>query len=352
VICRDRAGAYAEGARDGAPGAVQVADRWHLWHNLAEHTAKAVARHRACLKQIAAAADQAQPPSEPAATAAAVPAAESGLAARMRDQHAAVQALAARGLGLRAIARELGVDRKTARRFAHATTGDEAIARAVSRPTVLDRYQPHLHRRWTEGCHDAAVLHAEITALGYHGSLRTVYRYLQPLRTGTAPAALRPSALTTGEVTSWLLRRAEDLSPHQQQLLTDVRGHCAQLDRLAEHVTSFAKMMTKRTGEQQLAGWLERVEADDQPELHTFATGIRQDLAAVTAWAHPPLQLRRHRRQRQPAHSVESELSNRPCLSSTDIDDREDGGVAWRIELPGRRAGRRGDVSQPVQQPV
>jgi hypothetical protein len=32
-----------------------------------------------------------------------------------------------------------------------------------------------------------------------------------------------------------------------------------------------------------LAGWLERVEADDQPELHTFATGIRQDLAAVTA---------------------------------------------------------------------
>jgi transposase len=282
VICRDRAGAYAEGARDGAPGAVQVADRWHLWHNLAEHTAKAVARHRACLKQIAAAADQPPPPPEPVAPAAA-PAAESRLEARMRDQHAAVQALAARGLGLRAIARELGVDRKTARRFAHATTGDQAIARAISRPTVLDRYQPHLHRRWNEGCHDTAVLHAEITALGYRGSLRTVYRYLQPLRTGTAPADLTPSALKIGEVTSWLLRRADDLSPRQQQLLADVRGHCAQLDRLAEHVTSFAKMMTKRTGEQQLAGWLERVDADDQPELHTFAAGIRHDLAAVTA---------------------------------------------------------------------
>jgi transposase len=283
VICRDRAGAYAEGAREGAPHAVQVADRWHLWHNLAEHTAKAVARHRACLKHIAAAADQPQPPPEPDLAAPAVPAAESRLEARMRDQHAVVQALAARGLGLRAIARELGVDRKTARRFAHAATSDEAIARAISRPTVLDRYQPHLHRRWTEGCHDAAVLHAEITALGYRGSLRTVYRYLQPLRADTASAALTPSALKIGEVTSWLLRRPEDLHPRQQQLLAEVRGHCAQLDRLAGHVTGFAKMMVKRTGEQQLAGWLERVDADDQPELHTFAAGLRLDLAAVTA---------------------------------------------------------------------
>lgn len=283
MICRDRAGSYAEGARDGAPDAVQVADRWHLWRNLAEHTARAVARHRACLKQIAAAADQPPPPSQPLASTEAIPAAESRLESRMRDQHAAVQALAARGLGLRAIARELGVDRKTARRFAHAATSDQAVARAISRPTVLDHYQPHLHRRWTEGCHDAAVLHAEITALGYRGSLRTVYRYLQPLRAGTDPAALAPLVLKAGEVTSWLLRRAEDLTHRQQHLLTELRSHCGQLDRLADHVTSFAKMMTSRTGEQDLAGWLEQVDADDQPELHTFATGIRQDLAAVTA---------------------------------------------------------------------
>ena len=42
-------------------------------------------------------------------------------------------------------------------------------------------------------------------------------------------------------------------------------------------------MMTHRQGLLALEDWLTRVEADDQPQLHSFASGIRRDQEAVAA---------------------------------------------------------------------
>ena len=87
----------------------------------------------------------------------------------------------------------------------------------------------------------------------------------------------------TRQITRWLLSRPASLDPGEQAQLAGIRARCPHLDALAAHVTSFAEMMTNRTGEQELAGWLTAVEADDQPHLHSFAAGIRRDQDAVTA---------------------------------------------------------------------
>jgi hypothetical protein len=58
VIARDRASAYAEGARQGAPQATQVADRFHLLQNLAEALTQVCTTHGTALDAVNAAANQ------------------------------------------------------------------------------------------------------------------------------------------------------------------------------------------------------------------------------------------------------------------------------------------------------
>ncbi|MGC0318526.1 hypothetical protein QBC98_007044 [Kitasatospora acidiphila] len=48
VVCRDGSAAYAGAIRRALPDTVQVADRWHVWHNLAEAVFREVAAHSTC----------------------------------------------------------------------------------------------------------------------------------------------------------------------------------------------------------------------------------------------------------------------------------------------------------------
>ena len=281
VICRDRAGAYADGARTGAPEAIQVADRWHLWHNLCQHVDKAVARHLGCLAEPGPAPAPAPDLRQAAATAADQRFEDSVLVRRTRERYAQVQALRAQGKGIKPIMRELGLAKETVRRFARASSAEELLAKARGRrPSVLDEFKPYLHQRWNAGCTNILQLHAEIKKAGYRGSYGTVRDYLQPFRAlGAAPPAA-PAPPKARQVASWILRDPATLDEEEQAKLNDARARCPHLDALAGHVTEFAKILTQRQGDR-LDAWIAAVEADDQPNLHSFTTGLKHDHAAV-----------------------------------------------------------------------
>jgi transposase len=286
VICRDRAGAYADGARQGAPGAEQVADRWHIYHNLSGHVAKAAARHRGCLAEPAGGPepdDAGGQPAVPGRQQAAPPAAallaqESALAVRTRQRHQQVQALRAQGIGIKPIMRETGLARETVRRFYRAATAEELLG--GGRPSLLDDYKPYLHQRWNEGCTSIRRLHAELKQRGYTGSYGAVANYVLPFRrAGAAPPAI-PGPPRARDLARWILADPGNLGDDEKSRLAQARERCPHLDALAGHVTGFAKILTGLHGDR-LDDWIEAVEADDQPDLHSFARGLRHDHDAV-----------------------------------------------------------------------
>jgi transposase len=127
VICRDRGGPYADGARRGAPNAIQVADRWHLLRNLGDALERVVKRNRAALVET--------PPDEDGDSNVAVTPVEGPLAERTRKRHAEVHELVGRGVGHTAICERLGLDLKTVHRYLRAANPEDLLA---PRPTSLD----------------------------------------------------------------------------------------------------------------------------------------------------------------------------------------------------------------------
>jgi hypothetical protein len=203
VICGDRASAYAEGARTGAPDAVQVADRFHLWQNLAKAVERCVAGHKNCLQEpVVSVADE-----RPVVVEEAEP---SGLMARRRrEHHKLVHDLLAEGAGIRQIARHLGWGRHTVQRYARAATWHEMIVGQKPRPSSLDPFKPYLLRRISEGYLKATVLHREITGQGFTGSYGIVRAFVEQHRTSpNLSAVIKPPSVR--EVTGWICRHPDN----------------------------------------------------------------------------------------------------------------------------------------------
>jgi transposase len=297
VICRDRAGAYAEGARAGAPGAVQVADRWHLLHNLGEKTREAAAAHRAsCLgadscqpgKQHEAGSqqeeDQQQDREEQHEDQEEQQQARAGgLPGRTRQRHAQVHQLLEAGHRRGEVARILGLSGPTVARYANAASPGELTAAA--RDSALDPFRPFLTARWNAGARDARALHAEIAAQGYKGTDQQVRRFIRPFRDlpPAVPAQAPPAVPSARKITAWLMTSPGSLTSENTAALNAVTDACPHLAELRALIRSFSDMLTGLTGTKDLGTWLTAAETSTLDQLRSFARGIRKDHAAVLA---------------------------------------------------------------------
>jgi transposase len=293
VISRDRAPAHAEGARNGAPRAVQVADRWHLLQNLVEALERCLLRHGPALK-AAAGADGGVAGALPSfPEAARVPwqrraeAASRQKHAAKVEQYARIQALAAAGFTKLDIAQIVGISRPTVYRYLALEAPPER--RRPHRPgrRVLEPYEPYLRRRWAEGCRNRSRLVREIRLLGYEHGARTVFRFLEhlgPVQPGAAPPPKpTPARVPSARHIAFLLvRRPEDLADDDRDYLDHLCEHEPTVAAAYTLAQDFAAMIRKRQGER-FAAWLEQARASGIAELSGFARGLLDDRAAVEA---------------------------------------------------------------------
>ncbi|WP_460309056.1 ISL3 family transposase, partial [Actinocorallia aurea] len=376
TVCRDRAGGYAEGTRQGAPDARQCADRWHLFQNLCTVVDKTIRVYRADLREpVPAPAEDdqehavAEPLTEIASTGATPdrqdvhaarraaeellpdepetarlqdflpylrqrvldsgcvdaarlfqelrahgysggartvrraieplraevarrelpvvpqPARKTPIVDRTRDRHAEIHRLLAEGYNQMQIAQITGLNDKTIRKFQRAATADELLfGEGRSQRRHFESFIPHLRRRVMEdGCGNAAELFDELREQGYRGSVRTIRRYVAPLRTGLGTPDLPPPPPSVRDVRRWITSDPDHLTDDDKDQLAAVLDRSPALAVLDQHVTTFAKMLIHRTGQRDLGPWLTGVDTEttDLPHLRSFASGLRRDHAAV-----------------------------------------------------------------------
>jgi len=309
LISRDRAGAYADAARRGAPKAVQVADRYHLVANLRDALQKLLDRKRTSLPTLeettsvadplAASTSQqaeravAQTEHEQESSTTRAEAIRQLRRSKRYERYQAVVALHQQGLGARTIARQVGISRNTVRSYLAAETFPEQGLRSKRR-SLLDPYLPYLRERWDAGCQNAAQLQQEIEARGYRGS-HTLVRSLvsewrarapQAARRTTGPKRKAP-APSTRRLSS---RQASFLLVKQPDVLTETqRNHLQQITqasddlKLAYELTQQFVTMISQQQADPFDGWLTRVKAQAPGELKSFAAGLRRDYQAVRA---------------------------------------------------------------------
>jgi transposase len=295
IVARDRAGAYADGIRQGAPESVQVADRWHLLRNLGDAVKALADRHSAAASRAAqyvrahlCASAETSPPSVVAPVALRpTAAAQVSAASRARRQSRYEDAarLRAAGVSIRRIAAELGTERKTVRRWLK--LGHAPLWKQPTGDSILDPFIGFSTRRWNEGCRNAAQLWRELVPLAFRGRPTTVRHWAsRRLRhaagqDGCGRASLPPAwPVPRGYRLARLLMADPSRLSSEDELFRAhlLEGEPALGDTIAWAQGLNTVLQRKATGDLD-----DIIAAGNDTLLDRFAAGLRRDFAAIGA---------------------------------------------------------------------
>jgi transposase len=279
IISRDRGGIYAEAARRAAPHAVQVADRWHLLRNLSEALRDAIAPHHRLFSQAAAASrpgDPAPAPSPVAAWSQRELLVQQANRQRRYERWQQVRELASKTVASdQELARQLGIDHRTVKKFRSAEVYPEAKPRI--RESIVDDHASYLDQRLREGCHSSTRLWRELQKLGFRGQVNSVRYWLRQrrsyrIRDGQPPQ--RPALRASPRQIVWFILKAV---PSAKHLLEAVYQKLPEIGQAAELATNFFSMFRERNLEA-LPVWLKAARGT---ALAGFAAGLERDIDAV-----------------------------------------------------------------------
>ena len=305
VSARDRGCAYAEGARQGAPPATQVADRFPLLQNLWDALEQGFVTPRHILAAVNATPRQPPVSLPDGALAVPVPPHDMPRPAQQRaaPQQARRQALPPQiwavhhqGWTAPAMAHHLGLDRRTVQPDLRRATCAGPLRRSDLGTRGLHPDKPSRLERWTAGCSTATQRFRERPTRGYTGSSERVaasarrLRQAPGLRPGPRcprqplPRVAQPVCqLFTPRRAAWIVlrrptQRREAETPQLAQL-------CAQSPEVAEAIALAQELLSlvRQRQPEALDPGLPRATARPLEVLRRFATGLAADDAAVTA---------------------------------------------------------------------
>jgi transposase len=307
VVSRDRAEAYADGIRQGAPQAVQVADRFHLLKNVTDSVERFLRRKHRCLRQAAQALAIAS--TDPAATEwTAASVAEQGQGGPLtpperRTRHDQAQqesrtrrlarydevmTLHAQGHSLRAVAQLTGLARNTVRRYVRAEGFPECQPRR-RRSRLLDPFVSYVEDRWAAGCQNVKVLDGELRQRGYRGGYTRLKDYVRAWRGPSAGPSRHGCQLAPAVVmyssrqTLWLLLRPdEDVTTEERAYLMQLYHACPHAYLAQALALEFATVLHEHDVPG-LYEWLRRADSCPIAEIAAVARGMWLDKRAIEA---------------------------------------------------------------------